>query len=114
MKIIDHKDAINRRLYNCKDGDLSRLLLNRTVLISLLGMNSQANSESPLKRTEDCGNLSSSPLERTYAIRLGIHSEAGWIHSAKICVYTVAFIKSGLGWGNSITCVYTVAFLRKS
>ncbi|BAY20490.1 hypothetical protein NIES2100_02320 [Calothrix sp. NIES-2100] len=58
-------------------------------------MNSQANSESPLKRTEDCRNLSSSPLERTCAIRLGIHSEAGWINSAKICVYTVAAIAAG-------------------
>jgi hypothetical protein len=33
----------------------------------------------------------------------------------KRCVYTVAFIRGGLGWGNlrtcsdSITCVYTVA-----
>ncbi|MBE9210660.1 tetratricopeptide repeat protein [Nostoc sp. LEGE 06077] len=41
-----------------------------------LGINSQANSESPLKRTEDSGSLLSSPLERTSAMSLGIDSEA--------------------------------------
>ena len=29
--------------------------------------------------------------------------------AAHTCVYTVAFTRGGLGWGNSITCVYTVA-----
>ncbi len=42
-----------------------------------LGMNSEANSESPLKRTEDSGNSSFSPLQRTSAISLGFESQAG-------------------------------------
>lgn len=40
-----------------------------------LGINSQANSESPLKRTEDSENLSSSHLQMTSAMSLGINSE---------------------------------------
>jgi hypothetical protein len=60
-----------------------------------LRINSEAVIENgaryQLKRTEDCGNLSSSPLERTYAIRLGIHSEAGWIHSLRqdLCIHRI-------------------------
>ncbi|MEB3181699.1 MAG: tetratricopeptide repeat protein [Nostocaceae cyanobacterium] len=41
-----------------------------------LGINSQANSESPLKRTEIAPDALSSPLERTYAMSLGFESQA--------------------------------------